>query len=175
MNDFDLQPHLTGELVELRPLRADDWDALFAIASDPLIWEQHPARERYKEEVFREFFRGALESGGAFTVMDRATGDIIGCTRYCAYVPERSEIEIGWTFLARSHWGGLFNVEMKRMMLDHAFQFVDSVVFVIGPDNNRSRKAVEKIGGVLLDRHDERGHVTYQIRKQTVEKASPDP
>lgn len=146
---FELQPTLRGELVALRPIREDDFDALYAVASDPLIWEQHPASDRYKEDVFREFFRGALESRGAFVVSDAKTGRVIGSTRFCGYDEGQSEIEIGWTFLARSHWGGLYNGEMKRLMLAHAFKFVESVVFLVGPDNMRSRRAVEKIGGVL--------------------------
>lgn len=145
---FELQPTLRGELLELRPLREDDFAELYAVASDPLVWEQHPASDRYKEEVFREFFRDALESGGAFTVTDSGTGRVIGSTRFHGHDEGRSEIEIGWTFLARSHWGGSYNGEMKRLMLAHAFKFVKSVVFLVGPRNMRSRRAVEKIGGV---------------------------
>jgi RimJ/RimL family protein N-acetyltransferase len=146
---FELQPILRGELVELRPLREDDFAELYAVGSDPLIWEQHPESSRYREDVFREFFRGALESGGAFVVSDSKTGRVVGSTRFHGYDEGRSEIEIGWTFLARSHWGGLYNGEMKRLMLAHAFKFVESVVFLVGPENMRSRRAVEKIGGVL--------------------------
>ena len=145
---FELQPTLRGGLVELRPLREGDFDALYAVASDALIWEQHPASDRYKGDVFREFFRGALDSGGAFVVSDAKTGRVVGSTRFCGYDEGRSEIEIGWTFLARSHWGGLYNGEMKRLMLAHAFKFVESVVFLVGPENYRSQRAVEKIGGV---------------------------
>src|SRR6266850_2583594 len=101
---FDLQPILKGELLRLRPLRPEDWDDLYAVASDPLIWEQHPIRDRYKEEVFRGFFREALESGGALIVIDSKDGRVIGSSRYYGYDQENSEIEIGWTFLARSHW-----------------------------------------------------------------------
>src|SRR5438105_2779596 len=137
MQSFDLQPTLAGELVTLRPLRPDDFDALFAVASDPLIWEQHPASDRYKEEVFRQFFREALDSGGAFVVIDAKDGRIIGSTRYFGYNPEKSEIEIGWTFLARQYWGGRYNKEMKELMLRHAFRFVDNVIFLVGPQNAR--------------------------------------
>jgi RimJ/RimL family protein N-acetyltransferase len=147
---FDLQPTLKGELLELRPLRPEDFDDLFAVASDPLIWEQHPARDRYKEEVFRAFFRDALASGGALIATDSRDGRVIGSSRFHGYDEKKSEIEIGWTFLARSHWGGTFNREMKQHMLRHAFRFVDSVVFLIGPQNLRSQKAVEKIGGVRV-------------------------
>jgi RimJ/RimL family protein N-acetyltransferase/membrane-associated phospholipid phosphatase len=163
---FDLQPILKGELVELRPLRPDDFDALFAVASDPLIWEQHPSSDRYQEEVFRKFFRDALDSGGALIAIDAKDGRVIGSSRYHGYDAQTSEVEIGWTFLARSHWGGRYNGEMKRLMLQHAFRFVERVVFRIGPDNQRSRRAVEKIGGVLVGtRTDATGRecVMYQI------------
>ena len=145
---FDLQPTLDGELVRLRPLRPEDWDALFAVASDPLIWEQHPAHDRWKREVFERFFADALASKGAFLVLDAKDGRAIGSSRYHCLDMEKREVEIGFTFLARSHWGGAHNGEMKRLMLDHAFRFVDGVVFVVGDTNFRSQKAVEKIGGV---------------------------
>jgi N-acetyltransferase len=145
---FDLQPHLTGGLLELRPLVTDDWDELFAVASDPLIWEQHPEPDRYTENVFRSFFDGALESGGAFVIIDRRTEQIIGSTRFHGYDPKKSEIEIGWTFLARKYWGGQYNAEMKQLLLNHAFEFVETVVFFVGEDNIRSQKAMEKLGAI---------------------------
>ena len=149
---FDAQPILTGELLELRPLRAEDFESLFAVAADPLIWEQHPVPDRHEEARFREYFRDALDSGGALVAIDRGDGRgrVVGATRYHAYDAERSEVEIGWTFLARSHWGGRYNGEMKRLMLAHAFRFVKSVIFKVGPNNRRSRRAVEKIGGGLV-------------------------
>lgn len=145
---FELQPTLKGALLELIPLENEDFDALYAVASDPLIWEQHPDRERWKVDVFREYFRSAMESGGAFLVRDARDGRVIGSSRFHGYDEEKSEIEIGWTFLARSHWGGAYNREMKSLMLRHAFRFVSSVVFLVGPENRRSQRAVEKIGGV---------------------------
>jgi N-acetyltransferase len=145
---FELQPTLTGERLELRPLRPDDWDALYAAASDPLIWEQHPESDRYEEEVFKVFFEDALRSGGAFVVVDTKTQQIIGSTRFHNYDPEKSEIEIGWTFLARKYWGGRYNREMKQLMLTYAFKFVENVVFFVGENNIRSQKATEKIGAV---------------------------
>ena len=147
---FDFQPTLKGELLELKPLRAEDFHELYAVASDPLIWEQHPIKDRYKEEVFREFFREALESGGALIAVDSKDGRVIGSSRFHGYDVENSEIEIGWTFLARSHWGGIYNREMKRLMLRHAFRFVSRVIFLVGPRNARSRRAMEKIGGVCV-------------------------
>jgi N-acetyltransferase len=145
---FDLQPNLKGELIELRPLTPEDWDDLFAVASDPLIWEQHPESDRYKEDVFKVFFREALECGGAFIIIDNKTQQIIGSTRFYGYDPKKSEIEIGWTFLARNYWGGRYNRELKDLMLAHAFKFVENVVFLVGQTNIRSQKATEKIGGI---------------------------
>jgi len=147
---FDLQPHLKGELIELRPLKAADWNELFAVASDSLIWEQHPERDRYREDVFRIFFKEALESGGAFVIIDPKIQQIIGSTRFYGYDPEKSEIEIGWTFLARKYWGGRYNAEMKQLLLNHAFKFVESVVFLVGENNVRSQKAMEKVGAVKV-------------------------
>jgi RimJ/RimL family protein N-acetyltransferase len=143
---FDLRPHLKGDLIELRPLMRKDWNDLFAVAADPLIWEQHPESDRYKENVFRIFFKDALESGGAFVVIDAKNKRVIGSTRFHGYDPEKSEVEIGWTFLAKEYWGGRYNREMKQLMLGHAFQFVENVVFYVGENNIRSQRATEKIG-----------------------------
>jgi N-acetyltransferase len=148
MTARDLQPVLRGELLNLRPLRSDDFDALFAVAADPLIWEQHPAGDRYKRDVFGAFFDEAIASGGALIATDARNGQVIGGSRYHGYNAEQSEIEIGWTFLARAYWGGKYNGEMKQLMLRHAFTFVNRVIFLIGPENYRSQRAVEKIGAV---------------------------
>jgi RimJ/RimL family protein N-acetyltransferase len=145
------QPLLVGEAVVLRPMAAEDWKEMFTAASDPLIWAVHPVRDRYKEPVFRRNFEEALASGSALTILERSTGAIIGMSRYHGFDPERSEIEIGWTFLVRRHWGGATNAEIKRLMLDHAFQWVACVYFRVGETNWRSRGAMTKIGGVLRD------------------------
>jgi len=147
---FELQPTLTSEILELRPLRADDFEQLYAVASDPLIWEQHPNSDRCQRDVFRKFFDDALQSGGALIAIDQKDNRVIGSSRFHCYDPERSEIEIGWTFLARSHWGGVYNGEMKRLMLTHAFKFVDNVIFFVDSNNLRSQRAVQKIGGVRI-------------------------
>ena len=163
---FDPQPTLKGQLLELRPLRVADFHDLYAVASDPLIWEQHPVRDRYKEEVFKVFFREAMESGGALIAIDARNGKVIGSSRFHGYNPEQREIEIGWTFLARSHWGGIYNREMKQLMLRHAFRFVESVIFLIGPQNLRSQKAVEKIGAARVGTRPDAGgrnSFVYQI------------
>jgi N-acetyltransferase len=173
----DLQPVLSGVHVLLRPVHADDWDGMFAAASDPEIWAGHPIRNRFEEPAFRAFFDDAIASRSALTIVDRQTGSIIGSSRYHGFDPERREIEIGWTFLARAYWGGVYNREIKRLMLDHAFQFVDTVIFLVGETNQRSRRAMEKIGGVRRSGTCDRtygefqvSHVVYEIRKPSIER-----
>ena len=167
----DLQPTLIGERVLIRPVVSEDWEGMFSVASDPKLWEQHPSRDRYREPVFRKFFEGALSSGSAFSLVERDGGKIIGSSRYHGHAPERSEIEIGWTFLGRAYWGGSYNREIKQLMLAHAFSFVETVVFWVGARNLRSRRAMEKIGGVLREGIMTRSitgdepYVVYEIRK----------
>ena len=149
---MDLQPTLTGARVSLRPLRESDRDALYAVASDPLVWALHPAHDRHEPEVFRAFFDEALASGGALVAIDPATDAIIGSSRYDFGRAEPGEVEIGWTFLARAFWGGAVNAEMKRLMLAYAFNWVDAAIFLVGETNLRSRRALEKIGARLTTR-----------------------
>jgi RimJ/RimL family protein N-acetyltransferase/phosphoglycolate phosphatase-like HAD superfamily hydrolase len=145
---FDPQPRLRGELVTLEPLRSEHFQPLYAVAADPEIWAQHPVSNRHEESTFRSFFRESLESGGALAIRDARTTEIVGSTRFHGLDSERREVEIGWTFLGRAYWGGAHNREAKRLMLVHAFRFVQRVVFLVDPANRRSRRAVEKIGGV---------------------------
>lgn len=176
---LDRQPVLEGEHVRLRPLRADDWEALFAVAADPLIWEQHPAQDRWQETVFRAFFEDALANKGALVVLDAQTGAVIGSSRYQGLEEaDGGSVEIGWTFLARSHWGGRWNHEMKRLMLTHALASVAEVRFLVGETNTRSRTALERIGARLTDRREERvmaggtviPHLTYAITRESFAK-----
>lgn len=143
---FDLQPTLAGELLRVRPLEPRDFGALYAVASDPLLWEQHFDPERWREARFRQFFEQAIGSRGALVVHDATSGEVIGSSRYRWMEESQPEMEIGWTFLARSHWGGRYNGELKGLMLGHAFHFVDHVVFLVTPNNLRSRRALKKIG-----------------------------
>lgn len=170
---LDRQPVLEGALVRLRPLRAEDWDALYAVARDPLIWEQHPAHDRWQEPVFRAFFDDALAQRGALAVIDRASGAVIGSSRFQGLEEAGGgSVEIGWTFLARSHWGGTWNREMKRLMLAHALASVAECRFAVGESNRRSRRALEKIGARLSERVEERvmaggivRHVHYVVTR----------
>jgi RimJ/RimL family protein N-acetyltransferase len=148
---MELQPVLEGPRLRLRPLKAADFDELYAAASDPLIWEQHPAPNRHERKVFEEFFDRALKSRGALAVIDKATGQIVGTSRYYD-LEGRDSVCIGFTFLTRAYWGGDYNRELKFTMLDHAFFAVRRVLFHVGPNNLRSRRALEKIGAKLVGR-----------------------
>jgi RimJ/RimL family protein N-acetyltransferase len=162
---FDSQPSLEGSLVRLRPLYPDDEDALYSVAADPLIWKQHPVSNRHIRTEFDKFFSEAIESRGALLVIDAQTGNVIGSSRYFGFSDEQSRVEIGWTFLARSYWGGKYNGEVKRLMLEHAFKYVDTVVFYIDPENRRSQRSVEKIGAVKDADPDSKGRLAYRIEK----------
>lgn len=181
----ELSIPLEDNTILLRPLVPTDFDALFAVASDPLVWEQHPDRYRYTREVFEKFFTGALQSAGAYCVFDKQSGAMIGSSRYynlhpeeyekySAQVPLGSTISIGYTFLARMHWGGTYNHSMKRLMINNAFQTFDTVVFQVGEENVRSQTAVERIGAqripVTDDLQNDGGgidtHVVFVMNKE---------
>jgi len=164
--------NLQDNIVKLKPLAESDFENLFQVASDPLIWEQHPANDRYKREVFQNYFDGAISSKTAFLILDKSCDKVIGCTRYYDFKPGSSSIAIGFTFLSRQYWGGLYNKSSKRLLLDYAFQFVDKVYFHIGADNVRSQLAITKIGAAKINEIeiDSNGqnqlHYEYVIQKQ---------
>jgi len=166
-----LQPQLHSDMLFLRPIVEGDFDALYAVASDPLIWQQHPAKNRYQKEEFSQYFNEAIVSKGALVAFDKVSNKVIGSSRYHDYRAENAELEIGWTFLARSHWGGRYNKDMKRLMLEHAFSFAQSVLFVVGAQNLRSQHAVMKVGGVEIGKRanaDGGENVVFQITKTNV-------
>ncbi|MBS1635016.1 MAG: GNAT family N-acetyltransferase [Bacteroidetes bacterium] len=143
----NLQPTtLENEFVKLVPLQAGDFERLYKVASDPLIWEQHPNRDRYKRDVFLTFFNGALESGGAFLVIDPQTHEVIGSSRYYNFDANSHTVVVGYTFLARSYWGGKYNKALKSLMLNYAFTFAESVELHVGSNNIRSQTAVMRLG-----------------------------
>lgn len=170
---FSIQPTLENDFVRLVPLEKDDFEPLFAVASDPKIWEQHPNKDRYKREVFQNFFQGAMESRGAFMIIEKNTGEIAGSTRFYDYNSEDNSIFIGYTFYATKFWGSKLNPQVKRLMLDYIFQFVDKVKFHVGKDNIRSQKAMEKLGANRVDEvnvayygEPEKLNVVFEITKE---------
>ncbi|MFI5150908.1 MAG: GNAT family N-acetyltransferase [Bacteroidia bacterium] len=177
--NFDLQPHLKNTIVRIQPLAESDFERLYAIASDPLIWEQHPNKNRYQREVFQTFFKGAMESEGAFLVFDSKTNEPIGSSRYTELDETNNSISIGYTFIARSHWGGKYNPALKALMLDHAFCFADAVILKIGACNIRSQTAIQRIGARKIGEADieyygEAGkpNFIYQIDKKDWQNAN---
>ncbi|WP_152223762.1 GNAT family N-acetyltransferase [Pseudomonas sp. SCB32] len=149
MNTFDDQPTLIGEILQLRPLRADDLDALHAAASDPRTWAGHPATERYRREVFEPYFQFLVQAGGCLLILDRTSGQAIGCSRYYPVPDQPDDIGIGFTFINHRYWGGVTNRELKTLMLSHAFQHFARVWFHIAPSNIRSQKGTAKLGAEL--------------------------
>lgn len=171
--NFPIQPILENEKINLLPLQEEDFERLYAVASDPLVWEQHPNKNRYEREVFQNFFEGAMLSQGAFLIMDKATDEVMGSTRFYDYNEKDNSIFIGYTFYGRKFWGGKLNPQVKKLMLEYIFQFVDVVKFHVGAENWRSRKAMEKLGATLIGEisvayHGEpnRQNVEYHIIKE---------
>ena len=148
---MNVQATLENENVKLVPLNPNDFEELFSVASDPKIWEQHPNKDRYQREVFEKFFQGAIESKGAFKIMDKSSNEVAGSTRFYDYNPKENSIFIGYTFYATKFWGSKLNPQVKKLMLDYIFQFVDKVNFHVGKNNIRSQKAMEKLGAKKVD------------------------
>jgi len=170
---FEYQATLKGPRITVRPIQKDDWLEMFAAAGNPKVWENHPVIDRYTEAVFRGFFDDAVASGSAYTFVDRENDRIIGSSRYHNLDEQLSEIEIGWTFLDHDYWGGSYNAEVKKLMVEHAFAVVDTVVFWVGDSNIVSMRAMEKIGGVKREKREVRvlngvsyPHVIYELRKR---------
>ncbi len=143
---FDIQPTLEHEHVILQPLEAEDFEDLYQVASDPKIWEQHPNKDRWKKEVFEVFFDGAMKSGGAFKIIEKPGGKVIGSTRFYDYNAQDEHILIGYTFYGRPYWGKGINHTVKTLMLNYIFQFVSKVYFHIGAENVRSQIAISRLG-----------------------------
>ncbi len=170
--NFSIQTILENEHYQLIPLQQGDFESLYEVASDPKVWEQHPNKDRYKREVFENFFQGAIESGGAFKIVEKATGDILGSTRFYDFDGDRNSIFIGYTFYGTKSWGKKINPQIKKLMLDYIFQFVDTVYFHVGKDNMRSRTAMERLGAENLGEQEvayfgepSRTNILYQIQK----------
>ena len=167
------QPLLENEFISLQPLQADDFEKLYKVASDPLIWEEHPNKNRYKREVFKTFFEGALASGGAFLIYDSANKEIVGSTRFYDYDEVKKTILIGYTFYAKAVWGKGYNYAVKNIMLNYAFQFVDKVILHVGAENYKSQRAMAKLpanktGEIIVSYYGEADKLNcvYEINKE---------
>lgn len=175
---FNVQPILENEKAILYPLQEKDFDELFAVASDPKIWEQHPNKDRWKKDVFKNFFEGAMQSQGAFKIVDKVSGKVIGSTRIYDYDGHEGRILIGYTFYDRSSWGMGFNPAVKATMLDYLFQFVNTVHFHIGAENLRSQIAISRLGAKKIGEQEvtyfgeaPKQNFVYEIQKGNWQKA----
>ncbi|MEM1257024.1 MAG: GNAT family N-acetyltransferase [Bacteroidota bacterium] len=155
----NLQPTLENDLVLMRALEIKDFEALYEVASNPKIWELHQNPDRWELPIFKDFFKGALDSKGAFVIIDKATNGIIGSSRFKRPENSQEAIEIGWTFLSRAYWGGVYNASFKSLMIAYAFEHFDYILFHVDHQNHRSQRAVEKLGGVLLDKKGSLGYL----------------
>lgn len=170
--NFSIQPVLENTEYQLIPLQQGDFELLYEVASDPRVWEQHPNKDRYKREVFETFFKGAMESKGAFKIVEKSTGNVFGSTRFYNYDDSQNSIFIGYTFYGTDSWGKGINPQIKKLMLDYIFQFVDHVYFHIGKENFRSQTALERIGGQKIGEEEvayfgeaTRTNFVYEMRK----------
>jgi RimJ/RimL family protein N-acetyltransferase len=175
--NIDLQPTLTSNLVSLQPLQENDFDTLYEVASDPKIWEQHPNKNRWQKDVFKNFFNGAIQSKGAFKIIDQSLGHVIGCTRFYDFDEEKSSILIGYTFFGLNYWGKGFNLTVKKMMLDYIFQFVKTVHFHVGAHNLRSQIAIGRLGALKIAEQEvtyfgetPKLNFVYEIKKEDHQK-----
>jgi N-acetyltransferase len=169
---FDFQPHLNGDLIVMRPMIEVDFEQLYTVASDPLIWAVHPTHERWQRPVFRANIDEAFGEQGGLVAIDKVTERIIGFSRYSQIAVGTDEIEIGWSFLARDYWGGRYNRDMKAIMIAHALKSFQRVIFRVGETNVRSRRAMEKIGAVRIEWDEilpifgrDAVYIAYEIRR----------
>ncbi|REC60834.1 N-acetyltransferase [Chryseobacterium pennae] len=171
--NFSVQSVLENEEFQLIPLQQGDFESLYEVASDPKVWEQHPNKDRYQREVFENFFRGAIESEGAFKIVEKATGEVLGSSRYYNFDEKDNHIFIGYTFYGTKSWGKGINPKVKKLMLDYIFQYVDKVHFHIGKENFRSQTALERLGGKKIAEEEvayfaepTRTNFVYEIKKE---------
>lgn len=176
---MNLQSKLEDELIIMKPLDENDYEALYEVAKDPLIWEQHPCSDRYEKEVYTKFFSDSINSKGAFIIIEKSNGKLIGSTRFKKIDGSENAIEIGWSFLARDKWGSKYNKAFKRLMIDYALQHVEHVIFYVGKENIRSQKAVEKLGGKLINNpkyqrfvRNKESELTFRIGKENWNKVA---
>jgi len=164
LQSLEFSKPLENEIVLLLPLQNKDFEDLFLVASDKEIWVQHPQNDRWKKEIFRDYFESAIQSNSAYLIKEKINNEIIGCTRFYNYTPSTS-IHIGYTFLAKKYWGGKYNLSVKSLMINFAFKNLNSIFFDVGSLNIRSRKAVEKIGATLFNEDLVKNKCTYKLDK----------
>jgi len=152
---MNLQPvTLTGRHVRLEPLRAEHVPALARVGLAPEIWRWIPTPVTTQGEM-RSYVATALDEQQRgvslpFAIVDAASNEVIGSTRFGAIEPKHRRVEIGWTWLAVSHQRTAANTEAKRLLLGHAFEVLGAMRVELKTDalNEKSRNAIRRIGAV---------------------------
>ena len=144
-------PQLENEEALLQPLEEGDFEALYELGRDPRIWEQHPQSDRWKEEIFRRFFDEAIERQGAYRIIEKSSGSLVGTTRIYDADVARGRIKVGYTFLATRFWGTGLNLRVKELLLNELFSTFEEVLFEIGERNGRSRTAIGRLGACQVE------------------------
>jgi RimJ/RimL family protein N-acetyltransferase len=146
---------LTGTTVDLIPLQKEHFDELFLAASDKDLWKLVPidCSDRQKFDTAYNFALEEREKGRQypFTIYHKATKRIIGSTRFFEIHPKDKNLEIGWTWIIKEFQGTDVNFECKLMLMTFCFETLKTnrVQLKTKDTNYRSRKAIEKIGGVF--------------------------
>lgn len=155
---IDVDVILENRRFRIEPLTVEHKDYLAVAANDKQIWEQHPATDRWKPEVFSEYFDTIMSLGGGFVIIDKfaPSPGIIGMTRFYVhdnYDPEnklpegnKQDWAIGFTFIERRYWGNGANKIIKHMMMEYAFETVESIWIDADPHNIRSIKSIKNLG-----------------------------
>lgn len=164
---------LENKELSLVPLKADDYQRLFSVASSKEIWEQHPNQNRYLPTEFQLYFDQLLNCDIAYLVTDRRSNSIIGATAFYNLDREKKQVAIGYTFLTTKYWGTGINTSLKSLMINYAFQFVDHIMFYVGAHNIRSQKAVQKLGArktgeLLKQTKPHRHNYEYTLSKDSI-------
>jgi len=139
---------LNGSNVALEPLCPDHAEELWEAAQAPEIWAWlaniGEDRKLFDHWLALTFEAAAEGREGPFATRNVASGQVVGSSRYLNVRPDDRVVEIGWTWLHPSAWGGGANVEAKLLMMRHAFETLDCVRVEFKTDarNERSRAAL---------------------------------
>ena len=143
---------LEGDIVRLEPLRLDHAEALSTVGLDPSLWALTTIRVHTPAEMLA-YVEDALteQRAGAslpFATVERATGRVIGSTRFGNITPAHRRVEIGWTWIAPAWQRTAVNTEAKLLMMRHAFDTLGyrRVELKTSALNLRSRNAMLRIG-----------------------------
>lgn len=143
---------MEGQHVRLQPLVREHIDALWQAGNNPEVWRWTSSKikcrgemESYVESALSEADRGVSLP---FVITERASGQIVGTTRFGNIAPEHRRVEIGWTFISPPFQRTAINTETKYLMLRHAFDVWRSnrVELKTSAANQKSRAAICRIG-----------------------------